>query len=101
MTLTMYCTQDSVTALHLAAYGGSIKCVEYLLPLFGDTKFAVDEIGWTCLHFALGGGSVPVTRYLVDQCGFDLGLRTATSYGKVCTDVHYIVCVYALMHGWT
>ena len=54
------------------------------------------EDGLTCLHCAVGGGSIPVMRYLVDQCGFDLGLRTAVSYGVVHTYVHD-----TLMHGWT
>ena len=48
----------------------------------------MNENDWTCLHYAVQGGSVPMVRYLVDQCGFDLGLRTAVSYGVVCTYVH-------------
>ena len=72
--------QGSLVALHHAAYGGSIECVKYLLPLFGDRKFEVDEDGLTCLHWAVVGGSLPVVQYLVDQYGFDLGLRTAVSY---------------------
>ena len=39
----------------------------------------MDEKGRTCLHYAVLGGSLPVMRYLVDQCGFDLSLRTAVS----------------------
>ena len=49
--------------------------------------FEVDEDGWTCLHYAVFGGSLPVMRYLVDQCGFDLSLRTAVS----CRVIHLIV----------
>ena len=45
--------------------------------------FEVDDYGQTCLHYAVGGGSLPVMRYLVDQCGFDLSLRTAVSCGVV------------------
>ena len=71
--------QGSLIALHHAAYGGSVECVKYLLPLFKDRKFEVDENGLTCLHWAVLGGSVPVVRYLVDQYGFDLRLRTAVS----------------------
>ena len=41
--------------------------------------FEVDEDGATCLHCAVLGGNLPVMRYLVDQCGFDLSLRTAVS----------------------
>ena len=73
------CTQDSVTALHLAAYGGSLECVEYLMTLFRDRKFEMDENGRTCLHYAVWGGSLKVMRYLVDWCRLDLGLRTAVS----------------------
>ena len=73
------CSQDSSTALHWAARGGSIECVEYLLPHFGDRKFVTDTDGWTCLHYAVDGGSLPVMRYLVDQCGFNLSLRTGVS----------------------
>ena len=47
----------------------------------------VDEDGQTCLHCAVLGGSLPVMRYLVDQCGFDLSLRTAVS----CRVVHLVV----------
>ena len=85
------CMQGSLTALHHAAYGGSVECVKYLLPRFGDKKFEVDEDGLTCLHWAILGSSLPVVRYLVDQWGFDLRSRTAVSYGmvhdSVCTPV--------------
>ena len=47
--------------------------------------FEVDKHGRTCLHYAVLGGSLPVLRYLVDQCGFDLSLRTAVS-GRVVHD---------------
>ena len=46
--------------------------------------FEMDENGATCLHNAVFGGNLPVMRYLVDQCGFDLSLRTAVS----CRVVH-------------
>ena len=49
--------------------------------------FEMDENGATCLHYAVLGGSLPVMRYLVDQCGFDLSLRTTVS----CRVVHDIV----------
>ena len=91
MILTI--TQGSRTVLHFAAYGGSLECVEYLLPLFGDRKFEVDEDGWTCLHWAVGGGSLPVMRYLVDQCGFDLSLRAEVSCGVVHDIVYmFMIC---------
>ena len=54
----------------------------------------MDVNGGTCLHYAVLGGSVPVMRYLVDQCGFDLGLRAAVSYGVVRMYVHDTVCMH-------
>ena len=54
--------------------------------------FGVIEDGWTCLHFAVLGGSLPVMRYLVDQCGFDLSLRTVVS----CRVIHLIVHSYVI-----
>ena len=50
--------------------------------------FEMDEDGWTCLHYAVLSGSLPVIRYLVDQCGFDLSLRTAVSYEVVHDLIH-------------
>ena len=58
--------------------------MEYLLPLFGERMFEVDEDSKTCLHYAVEGGSLSVMRYLVDRSGFDLSLRTAVS----CRVVH-------------
>ena len=43
--------------------------------------FEMDEDGWTYLHCAVEDGSLPVMRYLVDQCGFDLSLKTIVSCG--------------------
>ena len=45
--------------------------------------FEVDEYGATFLHYAVIGGNLPVMRYLMDQCGFDLSLRTVVSCGVV------------------
>ena len=62
-----------------------LECVKYLLPLFGDRKFEVDEFGMTCLHYAVGFGSLSVMRYIprgsawisprLEKCG-ELGSGT-------------------------
>ena len=64
------------------------------MPHFRDRAFELDVDGRTCLHYAVAGGSLPVMRYLVDQCGFDLSLRTAVSCGVV-HDIVY-VCMSCL-----
>ena len=65
------------------------------MPHFGD-KFVMDADGWTCLHYAVEGGSLPVMRYLVDQCGFDLSLRTEVSSGLKDDIVCIQQCMVAL-----
>ena len=52
----------------------------------------MDENGATCLHYAVGGASLPVLRYLMDECGFDLSLRTAVSC-RVVNDIVLFVRV--------
>ena len=66
------------------------------MPHFRDRKFELDEYGRTCLHYAVEGGSLPVMRYLVDQCGFDLSLRTAVSCGLTDDTVCVHHCMVAL-----
>ena len=67
------------------------------MPLFGERMFEEDEDGRTCLHLTVIGGSLPVMRYLVDQCGFDLSLRTSVS----CSVVHDIACIAILKSSVT
>ena len=61
--------QNGSNALHLAARGGHVEIVKYLIP-----KFDLDKHGNTCLHCAARKGHLGVVKYLVEECGFDPNL---------------------------
>ena len=64
-----------MNALHLAAIGGHLEIVKYLMPKFGDSKFDMDNLAQNCLHKAVREGHPKVVRYLVEEGGFDPSLR--------------------------
>ena len=65
--------------LHLAAWGGHVEIVKYLIPKFGDRLFSVDNYGSTCLHRAVQGGHLAVVKYLIEECGFNPNLGNKVS----------------------
>ena len=64
-----------MNALHLAAIGGHLEIVKYLMPKFGESKFDLDNLAQSCLHKAVREGHPKVVRYLIEEGGFDPGLR--------------------------
>ena len=66
--------QNGLNALHLAAFGGHVEIVKYLIPKFGYRKFDLDKHGDTCLHYAAWKAHLSVVKYLVEECGFDSNL---------------------------
>ena len=93
-SLHSVCTnaQDKLNALHLAAYGGHVEIVKYLIPKFGDGKFDLTNAGYTCLHWAAQEGHLVVVKYLVEDCGFDPNLGNKVVV--VCTVCVYSVCCF-------
>ena len=71
--------QDGFNALHLAACGGHVEIVKYLIPKFGDRKFDLDNAGNTCLHWAAQEGHLAVVKYLTEECGFNPNLGNKVS----------------------
>ena len=67
--------QDGLNALHLAACGGHLDIVQYLIPKFVDRRFESDNYGDTCLHWAAQEGHLTVVKYLIEECGFKTGIR--------------------------
>ena len=65
-----------MNALHLAACGGHLDIVKYLIPKFADTRFKPDNYGYTCLHWAAKESHLALVKYLVEECGFDPGAGT-------------------------
>ena len=64
-----------MNALHLAACGGHLEIVKYLMPKFGDSKFDLNNLAQNCLHNAVNEGHLKVVRYLIEEGGFDPSLR--------------------------
>ena len=64
-----------MNALHLAAIGGHLEIVKYLMPKFGDSRFDLDNRAQNCLHKAVKEGHLKVVRYLIEEGGFDPSLR--------------------------
>ena len=67
------CPQDGWNALHLAASGGHLDIVKYLIPKFADRRFESTNSGNTCLHLAAREGYLALFKYLIEECGFDPG----------------------------
>ena len=64
-----------MNALHLAAIGGHLEIVKYLMPKFGHSRFDMDNLAQNCLHKAVKEGHPKVVRYLIEEGGFDPSLR--------------------------
>ena len=89
------------TLLHLAAYGGKLDIVEYLIEKVGYDPMIKDKDDKTPLHSACAGhGYFEVIRYLVDDCKVDKDhhdnrykespLCTAAANGKL-TALKYLI----------
>ena len=68
-----------MNALHLAAVGGHLEIVKYLMPKFGASRFDLDNLAQNCLHKAVKEGHLKVVRYLIEEGGFDPSLRDRVS----------------------
>ena len=53
--------------MHMAAEGGHIEVIKFLLPLFGERVHEKTNISSTMLHFAAQRGHCQVARYLIDE----------------------------------
>jgi len=73
-----------LNALHLAAVGGHLEIVKFLMPKFGASRFDLDNLAQNCLHKAVKEGHLKVARYLIEEGGFDPSLRDRVS----CTYIH-------------
>ena len=97
-SLHSVCTnvQDKLNALHLAACGGHVEIVKYLIPKFGDRRFDLDNYGNTCLHWAAVKGHLAVVKYLIEECGFNPNLGNKVS---CCVYVYilYVVSTFSVV----
>jgi ankyrin repeat protein len=58
--------------LHLAAYGGKLDIVQYLIENRGHNPMRRDRDKKTVLHSACANGQLKVIKYLVDECKVDI-----------------------------
>ena len=73
--------------MHLAAEGGSLDVIKYLLPMFGARVHEKTNDSYTVVHWAAQGGHCQVARYLITELKLDPQDRD-----KVSTCVHGLVC---------
>ena len=57
--------------MHMAAAGGHIEVIKFLLPLFGERVHEKTNASSTMLHWAAHGGHCQVARYLIEVLHMD------------------------------
>ena len=57
--------------MHLAAEGGHIEVIKFLLPLFGERVHEKANDSYTVLHWAAQEGHCQVARYLITELKLD------------------------------
>ena len=65
--------------MHMAAKGGRLDVIKYLLPTFGARVLEKTNNSYTMLHWAAQNGHCQVARYLIELLNMDLQDRD-----KVC-----------------
>ena len=65
--------------MHMAAKGGRLDVIKYLLPTFGARVHEKTNNSYTMLHWAAQNGHCQVARYLIELLNMDLQNRD-----KVC-----------------
>ena len=71
--------QNGKNALHLAAQGGHVSTIRYLVPRIETLLHSTDAKGYTVLHWAAEKGHTEVVRVIVDDYKLD-----PTAHDKVC-----------------
>ena len=57
--------------MHVAAEGGSLDVIKYLLPMFGARVHEKTSDSYTMLHWAAQKGHCQVARYLITELKLD------------------------------
>ena len=60
-----------MNAMHVAAQGGHIEVIRFLLPLFGQRVHEKTNHSCTMLHLTAEKGHCQVARYLIDEVHMD------------------------------
>ena len=57
--------------MHMAAAGGSLDVIKFLLPMFGARVHEKDAYSYSMLHCAAQAGHCQVARYLITELKLD------------------------------
>ena len=57
--------------MHMAAQGGSLDVIKFLLPLFGARVHEKTNVSYTMLHWAAHCGHCQVACYLITELKLD------------------------------
>ena len=71
---------EPYTLLHLAAYGGKLENVQYLVQKRGYDPMIRDRKNQTPLHSACKRGNLEVVKYLVEDCGVNISCCNNASH---------------------
>ena len=58
--------------MHMAAVGGHLEGIKFLLSHFGDRLHEKSDSSYTLLHWAAQGGHSAVAHYLIEEVKMDL-----------------------------
>ena len=89
------------SALHYAAFGGSVSLLKHLIDNGLDTRH-VDKHGSTILHVACWAGKKDIVRYLTQDYEFIYLLRIEDNDGRTALDLasEDIVELFSIMSSW-
>ena len=60
----------------MAAQGGHVSTIQYLLPKMESLLHSPDKLGFTMLHTAAQFGHTEVVKIAIDDCQLDPNART-------------------------
>ena len=63
--------QEDCNAMHMAAAGGHIEVIKFLLPYFEARVHDKDDCAYTMLHWTAKNGHSQVARYLINELQMD------------------------------
>lgn len=97
---TACCDDDGRNALHLAAEGGRLDLVEFVVEECGIDVNSRDRAGKTAAHYAADRNrEVDILRYLVDERGADLTIRD--DYGETPGEHRQLEAIRLFVHAPT
>ena len=86
--------QDGRNAMHVAAAGGHIEVIKFLLPYFGARILKKTKNSYTMLHCVAQEGHSQVARYLIDEVQMDPQDRDKVCGCQGVQGLHHASCMH-------